>query len=82
MCQKKVFLRDCSRSKNRAEPIKKDRVPAEASVPAPFIKSIFSQLSVCNEHPETDDYRFPTNEVNKASNAAQNKGPDEELLVR
>lgn len=33
-----------------------------------------------NEHPETFNYRFSTNEVNKASNAVQNKDLDEEFF--
>lgn len=36
----------------------------------------------CNERPETSNYRFPTNEVNRASNAAQNKALDEESAVQ
>lgn len=47
-----------------------------------FHTKVLFWTAKCNGHPQAFNYRFYTNEVNKASNAAQNKALDAEVVVR
>lgn len=64
-------------SKNTAMPTQRTACPQR--YPCQYLLYKAFWLVKSNEHPETFNYRFSTNEVNKASNAAQNKACDEKF---